>query len=219
MKFIQSSDWHSAISVIQDRLKEELAASKKVLWLVSGGSNIAACTTVMRGLPQNMTKSLTVMLADERYGTVDHPDSNATQLQAAGFDPQFATIIQVLIPNTSFEATRDRYDRLARQAFVDNDIVMGQLGIGTDGHIAGILPNSDAVKSPDFVAAYSIPPYQRLTLTHHALKRVSVCYVLAFGDSKKPALELLATKLVPYAEQPAQILKELPEAYVFNDQL
>lgn len=217
MQFIKSADWHPAIAVIQKRLKQELGAGKQVLWLVSGGSNVAASVTIMKGLAAPLTANLTILLVDERYGVVGHPDSNGSQLLAAGFDHKRATLLPVLVPNTSFATTRDRYETLVRQTFTDNDIIIGQFGIGTDGHIAGILPDSAAAHSPHLVAAYPSQPYQRLTLTHHALKRISVAYALAFGADKLPALELLSAKLIPYSEQPAQILKELPEAYVFND--
>lgn len=217
MRFIKTSDWHPAIVVLQQRLEQELAAGKKVLWLVSGGSNIKASVTLMQNLDDALAVKLTILLVDERYGSVGHDDSNGSQLLAAGFNPKQATVLPVLLPNTSFSATRDRYEEIAKQAFVDNDIVIAQLGIGADGHIAGILPYSEAVESPDFVAAYISQPFQRLTLTHHALKRISAAYVFAYGPDKELALDLLSSKMISYSEQPSQILKELPEAYVFND--
>ena len=217
MKFIHTTDWHPAIAVLQSRLELELKANKKVLWLISGGSNLAASVYLMQNLDDSLTPNLTIMPVDERYGVVGHADSNEAQLLAAGFDAKQATVIQVLQPETSFAATAERFDKLARQAFSDNDLVIAQLGMGADGHIAGILPHSAAVTSPDFVAAYASQPYQRLTLTHHALKRLSVAYVLAFGPDKQVALDLLTAKMVPYSQQPAQMLKELPEAYVFSD--
>lgn len=219
MQIIKTSDWHPAIKVVGDRLDSELRAGHKVLWLVSGGSNIFSCASIMQQLDPEVTKSLTVMLMDERYGKVGHEDSNDAQLAKAGFDPKQALYHQILQENTSFEATRDRFDHLTRQAFTDNEIIIGLFGLGTDGHTAGILPYSAAVDSPDLVAAYDSDPHQRLTMTHHALKRISAAYVLAYGTDKKTPLEILSTKLIPYAEQPIQIIKELPEAYVFNDQI
>ena len=219
MQFIQSSDWHPAIMVLQKRLQQELANGRKVLWLLSGGSNVQASVTIMNALAPSDSRTLTMMLADERYGAVGHEESNATKLLAAGFDTKEGTLLPILMPNTSFSATRDRYDSLARQAFSESDIVIAQFGIGPDGHIAGILPHSEAVTSPEFVCAYAAEPFQRLTLTHHALKRVSAAYVLAFGQDKREALAMLNTKMVSYSDQPSQILKELPEAYVFNDHI
>lgn len=217
MKIIHASDWHPAIAVLQQRLEQELTAGKRVLWLVSGGSNIAASVHLMQNLDDQLTKNLTIMPVDERYGSVGHADSNEAQLMAAGFDKKQAHVIHILQPDSSFQATADRFDKLARQAFSNNDIIIAQLGMGADGHIAGILPHSAAVTSPDLVAAYASQPYQRLTLTHHALKRLSAAYVLAFGPDKQAALDQLTAKMVPYSDQPAQILKELPEAYVFTD--
>ena len=217
MNFIHASDWHPAIAVLHARLEQELKAGKSVLWLVSGGSNITASVHLMQNLPDDTTAKLTIMAVDERYGSVGHSDSNESQLLAAGFDAKQATLIQILQPDTSFKATAERFEIIARQAFSENEIIIAQLGMGADGHIAGILPHSDAVSSPEFVAAYVSGPYQRLTLTQHALKRLSAAYVLAFGADKQPALEQLTSKLVPYADQPAQLLKELPEAYVFSD--
>ena len=219
MKFILTADWHPGIKALTDRLKIELTSGQHVLWLLSGGSNVIASVTVMQALPAEITANLTIILGDERYGVVGHSDSNEYQLQAAGFDIKNATFLQVLRPNSSFEVTRSSYERLIEQAIAKASIVIGQFGIGTDGHIAGILPRSPAVASTDYVCAYASTPYQRLTLTDHALKHVSAAYVLAYGTDKKTALELLSEKLIPYAEQPAQILKELPEAYVFNDQI
>ena len=219
MQLLLTSDWHPAIHILQMRIQQELDAGRRVLWLVSGGSNTIASVTIMQGLRPDTTKNLTIMLADERYGAVGHADSNGAQLLAAGFHAGQATLLSILTPNTSFEATRDHYEALAIKAFSNCDIVVGQFGMGSDGHIAGILPRSTAASSTAFVAAYASHPYQRLTLTFRALKRVSVGYVLAYGADKKPALELLDSKLIPYTEQPAQIVKEMPEAYVFNDQI
>lgn len=219
MNFIKTSDWHPAALVLKDRLIMELAAGRKVLWLVSGGSNVFASALIMQGLDLKLTENLSILLVDERYGSVGHAESNDFKLTTAGFDQKSATRLMILKNNTSFDATRDYYDEIARTAFTDADIVIAQLGIGPDGHIAGILPHSPATASADFVAAYVAGNYQRLTLTHHALKRIAAGYVLAYGEDKLEALEQLSNHMVPYADQPAQILKELPEAYVFSDQI
>ena len=219
MKYIYASDWHPAIAVLQERLEQELITGKRVLWLVSGGSNIAGSVYLIHDLEPQLTANLTIMPVDERYGLVGHPDSNGAQLMAAGFERQQATLIEILQPNMSFEATANHFENLARQAFAQSDIIIAQLGIGADGHIAGILPHTSALTDPAFVSGYASQPYQRLTLTQHALKRISAAYVLAFGADKQSTLEQLSTKMVPYADQPAQILKELPEAYVFSDQI
>ena len=52
----------------------------------------------------------------------------------------------------------------------------------------------------------------------HLMMLNFAAYVFAFGADKKPALENLLTN-IDLIVQPAQILKSLPEAYVYNDQV
>jgi 6-phosphogluconolactonase/glucosamine-6-phosphate isomerase/deaminase len=93
------------------------------------------------------------MLSDERYGPVGHPDSNAAALDLAGFAPMQANVIPILVAGLDLAATRENYQAAALAAFQKAEIVIGQFGIGSDGHIAGILPNSPATDTVDFVAA------------------------------------------------------------------
>ncbi|MEO8105132.1 MAG: 6-phosphogluconolactonase [Candidatus Saccharibacteria bacterium] len=219
MQFIKTTDNELGSNSLYQRLAEHLERGNKVLWLVSGGSNIDLSVAIMQRLSPSLTANLSILLADERFGPVGHPDSNATQLLAAGFNHKQATILPILLGVSTLDDSIRRYEDLARQAFSEADYVIGQFGIGSDGHIAGILPGSPAVSSRDFVAAYQSNPYTRLTLTARALKRISVAFVFAYGDDKREALEKLRDSTLSYDAQPSQILKELPEAYVYNNQL
>ena len=219
MRFIKTTDPELGVDSLSQRLTEHLISGEKVLWLVSGGSNVPLSVAIMQGLSPSLTVNLSILLTDERFGPTGHVDSNATQLLEAGFNHKQATILPVLVGVPSLADSIARYESTARQALSTADYVIGQFGIGSDGHIAGILPNSPAVDAADFVAAYQSDPFLRLTLTAHALKRLSVAFVFAYGAAKHQALEQLRDSTMSYAEQPAQILKELPEAYVYNDQI
>lgn len=209
-----------AIQALRERLISELRDNRIVLWLVSGGSNIEASVAIMRGIPKELSSRLTVMLVDERYGPVDHPDSNWHQLEAADFQGKQARLIPVLQAGETLLETTERYNQQLQQAFDEADVVIAQLGIGADGHIAGILPHSDAVSdTTDFVVAYQSDPYQRITMTFAALRQVDSAYVLAYGDEKLQPLTDLQNDALSLAEHPAQILKEISEVYVYNDQV
>jgi 6-phosphogluconolactonase/glucosamine-6-phosphate isomerase/deaminase len=54
-------------------------------------------------------------------------------------------------------------------------------------------------------------------LTFPALRHITAAYAFAFGNTKQQALSTLKDRSVPPREQPAQILKQLPEAYVYSD--
>lgn len=203
---------------LTNSLARELANGRHVLWLISGGSNIGLVVDVMKQLPSDNQHLLSVMLADERYGEVGHPDSNFQQLLNAGFNPGEAQVIEILQPGLSFFDTEQRFKSLANEHFDQADVIIAQLGIGGDGHIAGILPHSPAAREEiELVKAYESQPYKRLSLTFPALRRVNLAYVFAFGESKLGALTNLRHKQLSLNDQPSQILKQINEAYVYND--
>jgi 6-phosphogluconolactonase/glucosamine-6-phosphate isomerase/deaminase len=220
MQYILTSDNAAAISDLQARLIAELTADKKVLWLVSGGSNIDASVTIMANIEPALQSTLIIMLSDERYGPVGHPDSNFQQLQDKGFSVSGATLIPTLQPGLSLDETATAYAAIIQEQFSAAEIIISQLGIGADGHIAGILPESPAASSPDaLVIGYQSNPFERITCTFRALQAIDANYSLVYGADKQDALTRLQQNEVALVEQPSQILKQLPEAYVYNDQV
>jgi 6-phosphogluconolactonase/glucosamine-6-phosphate isomerase/deaminase len=219
MQFIQAKDWDTGTQALTERLTRELKKKQRVLWLVGGGSNISVSVKVMAALPNEQTKDLAIFMTDERYGEIDHVDSNAKQLYDAGFHTKQAIFVPMLAPGFSLNETRERYAQAIKLAMEHADVIIAQFGIGPDGHIAGILPHSEGVEAHGWVCAYEAPHYMRVTLTFDALRHITAAYVFARGDEKKPALELLRDHNLTLIEEPAQILKDLPEAYIYNDQI
>ncbi|HWT55609.1 MAG TPA: 6-phosphogluconolactonase [Candidatus Microsaccharimonas sp.] len=219
MEFIRTTGWERGIKDLTARLTRELKADKKVLWLIGGGSNIEASVKVMAALPEEETKNLSIFMTDERYGDVGHIHSNSKQLVEADFQPKEAIFVPMLQPGFSMDETQERYGQALERAIDHADIVIAQSGIGADGHIAGILPHSPAVHATGWVTGYQAPNYLRMTMTFDALRRIDAAYYMAFGEDKRAALTRLRNEAVPLEEQPSQILKELSEAYVYNDQI
>lgn len=219
MQFIHTAGWQPGIEALGNRLLKEIKAHQRVLWLVPGGSNITAAAEIMAGLPDELTERLAILLTDERYGLPGHKDSNYKQLHDAGFDRKQAVFMPVIVEGLSLAETVQHYEELVGRALGHAEVVIGQFGIGADGHIAGILPRSPASTAGSLVSGYESPPYQRITLTFEALTQLDAAYAFVFGKDKQPALERLQTTALSLQEQPSQILKHLPEAYVYNDQL
>ncbi len=219
MKFVRVTELADGVAPLRDRLARDLSGGKHVLWLVPGGSNIPLTVAVMAQLPDTLTAGLTIMLTDERYGAVGHPDSNVHQLNEAGFLPKQAVVIPVLRAGLSLKETCKHYAADFTDATSRADTIIGQFGMGSDGHIAGILPGSPAVSSADLTAGYEAPGFTRITLTPKALSQLVAAYVFVFGDSKHQALDTLQSGALSLEAQPAQILKQLPEAYIYNDHI
>ncbi len=219
MRYVQTAGWEKGITDLTERLVRELKAGHQVLWLISGGSNIPASTKVIAGIDDQLTQKLTITLVDERFGPVGHSDSNWTKLVQAGFNGKSARLVPTLLPMLDRVATVRRQQEFLIQAFRDSAVVIAQLGIGEDCHIAGILPNSSAAQSDELYLSYDSPPLVRLTTTFNGLKHLTAAYVFAFGGSKREAVESLKKSDVDPIKQPAQFLKTLAEVHLYSDQI
>lgn len=218
MVFIKATDSRLGIQSLTTRLTDCLNSNnnKKVLWIVSGGSNINITVEVIKNIKDELTSNLIIILGDERYGPLNHRSSNAKQLYDAGFKSKQANFIPVLYDNLNLDETIKRYEMNLRESFLQADTVIGQFGIGQDGHLAGILPHSSATSSNKLIASYQTNDYRRLTIASQAFKKIKVAYTFALGSDKEKTIDQLHDLLLPFNDQPAQILKALPEAYIYN---
>ncbi|HSW85026.1 MAG TPA: 6-phosphogluconolactonase [Candidatus Saccharimonadales bacterium] len=219
MKFIRTAGWDDGVADLTERLVRELAKNKRVLWIISGGSNIPVSVQIMDNISSKLSRYLTILPGDERYGHVGHKDSNWAQLLNAGFNLKKAAGLSVLNKGMDFAHTLENYRQLVKKSYKDNQVIIAQLGIGEDGHISGILPNSPAsMATKELVVGYKDKFFTRLTLTFAGLQQISVAYAFAFGSVKNQALTTLQNSSLAPNIQPAQILKKLPEAYAYSDQ-
>jgi len=218
IEYIADEDRKAGERRLGEKLGGLLGAGKRVLWLVSGGSNIEAAVRVMDGLAESKLEKLTVMLMDERYGAVGHADSNWAQLLEAGLKARRARTVPVLTEGAGIGETTNKFAASAEQEFQQAEVVIGQFGMGADGHTAGILPHSPATTAGRVWAThYDGGRYQRVTLTPFALEHVGMAYLLAYGASKQAQLQALRARELPLSEQPVQVLKNISKLYIFNE--
>lgn len=182
---------------------------------------------------------LTITLIDERYGPVGHADSNWQQLADKGFFaaverlsnllpnlPLRVELLPVLVDGRDFASTAAIFAEKIKKIFAAGDYTVAQLGMGVDGHIAGILPHLPAttvqMASENLVCHYENQsrPHQRITLSFEALKKMNKAYLFAFGQAKLPWIEKLK-ELNEKAESgevsdfPAAIIHAMPDVSVY----
>lgn len=218
MQFLREPAANGA-QALTHSLTKALQLHEHVLWLVCGGSSITIASEVMQALPDELTSKLVIMLTDERYGSVGHKDSNYLQLQEVGFDPKQATFIPTLSNSLDLLDTAAEFGQRFTREADKADLTIAMFGIGSDGHIAGILPGSMAVTENAAACGYDAGTFQRITLTFPSLMRIQIAYAFVYGAEKQQALSRLRHQDIPTSEQPSQILKSIPEAYVYNDQV
>ncbi len=220
MNFVYSTDPSQGISDLGAKITELLNTNKKVLWLLAGGSNIPIAVDVMKRVRANISSDklsyLTLALSDERYGQVGHADSNWQQLTETDFDFSGIKALSI-IHGESLEKTISDYAAAIEPVLKSTDYIISQFGLGSDGHIAGILPRSPATHASGLVTGYVAQPFTRISLTFDVLRQIDVAYGFVFGAAKGEALHTLDDEILSVVEQPAQILREIPEVYIYQD--
>jgi 6-phosphogluconolactonase len=221
MQFITVPDHKKGTQALAEKVIFFLNKGNKVLWLVPGGSNIPIMAEAMNIIRSTVLAALlgnlTITLTDERYGPVGHPDSNWKQLQDTGVNLTSVKAYPIL-DGSSLAETVVRFGETIRKILAYTDVIVGQFGMGADGHIAGILPHSPAVVEETLLTAgYESKPFTRISLTFPVLRRINVAYMFVSNATKKTAIDRLHENNVSLDEEPAQILKEIPEVYVYVD--
>lgn len=208
-----------AASFVASSILNQLKLGKHVLLFLAGGSSIdvgVKIAELLRKSPnENLIKNLTITLTDERYGPLDHVDSNWHQLTEKGFSLSQAKLIPVLTGDTQ-NTTTEKFNMVLHEEFKVVGYKIGLFGIGADGHTAGILPESDAISSRDLVFGYDTPLFSRITITPKTIEKLDEAVVWAQGKSKWGVIENLE-KDVSIIKQPAQILKKVPLLTIFTD--
>jgi 6-phosphogluconolactonase/glucosamine-6-phosphate isomerase/deaminase len=208
-------------------------AGTDILLLLSGGSALALAAHID---PALLSPQVTLTMLDERYTTDPH-HSNFAQLTALPLGDILSTHAVSYIdtrpqPGESLDDTERRLDLAFKHWHITHHTgtVIATMGIGDDGHIAGVLPfpedptlfTSLFLSEHRCVRGYQTTPdknphTKRLTTTLSYLKKhVAHAVVYAVGESKRTALKALGGD-APIAQIPARILGVLPEVQVYTD--
>jgi len=201
---------------LADCIESELKKGRTVLWLLSGGSAIQLAVETRKHITFSL-ENLSVTLIDERFGPTGHKDSNWQQLIDAGFDMTRITAIPILQGKDFYDTLSDYGQRLT-DALKAHNYILGLYGMGSDGHIAGILPGSLTYANPGPVYGYQGPDYQRLSSTFEILPLLDQGVLYACGESKREQLIKFLHQDTDPMQQPVQYLKNVKQLTVITDQ-
>lgn len=211
-------DYDEAVEQVARYISSPLVAGQRVTWFTSGGSNIMIQKDIMDVVAteaKDHVRLLTIAPVDERYGLKDHEDSNYRAMKQVGFQPGAAQWIDVLDKDADFATTTNMYKDVVEEA-VQADVTIATLGLGADGHTAGILPRSSALDADDTVVGYQAN-FQRMTLTPKALINIDHAFLIAYGASKLGAVNELKENKQTLANMPAKIIYDMKQVTVLSD--
>ncbi len=199
-------------------LREHLNKGERILWLLSGGSNLEVAVIVSKSkrLKNIDLSNLYISITDERYGPIGHKKENWRQLLDAGFDMPGANLYRPLI-GKDIKTTTTAYNDWLESQFKTADYKLGIFGMGTDGHTAGIKPQSEATESVDFATSYVSNDFERITVSFFAIEQLDEAVIQVSGENKKSIVGDFIYNKFPIDRQPIQILKKIPLLTLYTD--
>jgi 6-phosphogluconolactonase/glucosamine-6-phosphate isomerase/deaminase len=198
------------------QLVTHLEAGEMVVWLLSGGSAIEVATNVRSRLDGYDLSGLFISLVDERFGPIGHPHENWQLLLDAGFDMSGISWYRPLQGKELLETTED-YESWLQSHVIAADYSIGLFGIGSDGHTAGIKPDTVSVVAPGWAVGYTGPDFERVTMTPYAIEQLDEAVIQVFGSDKAATIHQLLYDDVQLTDQPAQVLKQVKKSTLFTD--
>ena len=153
---------------------------------------------------------------DERYVPINDPDSNYRMVREALFDHVPILAGNVHRMPTEFiqpEAAAQDYEKALRDfwpASLPNfDLI--QLGLGPDGHILSLFPNSPLLQEDRLLVAVVTdspkPPPTRITLTLPVINHAAQIHFFVTGAEKAEALRATLEGALDLQEFPAQAVQ------------
>lgn len=190
-------------------LIQGLELAKEILYKVvdldtalflSGGSTPRPLYEILA--KEEKLKPGAVALVDERFGKPFHSNSNEKMIQETGLPSYFSEngtlYYPILQKGNDRKTTASKYSAVVASLFTDFSSRVAVLGIGSDGHTAGLPAEASAkmgiakkVNKKSLVVEYNDTEGiygERVTLTFKALSRMDILLVLVFGEKKKEAL-------------------------------
>ena len=225
----------NAKHALSESLSQELLSLKEeevpTLLLFSGGSALGVLDLLDPECPGDY---LTVSPLDERYDPSGHDSNFAAFTGTDFFRVAQASGVHFIDTRVHSEQSRDDlaldFDRALGEwrAEHPDGRVFAILGMGPDGHTAGIFPMED---ESDFrtlflgerlAAGYLGPEYaicpERVTVTASFLARdIDRIFVFFSGEEKRAAWERITEGETPLHTLPAGIFRRLPDVEIFTD--
>lgn len=226
--------WDTSSERLIEIIKQN--SSKKILLLLSGGSVVGMYGNLVRWIKDKKIRDKFAMgQVDERFkpngewkmeNARMNIDINANAIWKTGLwevceerkIPYF-TITQ----EGTFEESARMYNARMHECMNEYTFKMAILGIGEDGHTAGLLPGyAKGWDKERWIVGYknsSVYP-QRITITPKAIRLLDYALVAAVGGEKKWAIEKIVKDIrdANIDRTPGLLLRGIQNVDLFTDQ-
>ncbi len=203
------------IRSIKETVQTAHDADNRVLLLLPGGSASQAIEPLFRAL-RPYQHSLTITLSDERYVPIEDNHSNWQAVSRSAHLLPEASFVPVLSGGTR------QQDSQVFSAFLEHQhqsgaTIIALLGIGEDGHIAGIKPGSPACHSDNAASDYEAADFERITISGAFFSSLDHAFVYTKGAAKAAVLEQFNSLAQPADTFPIEFLRTTKHYEVYLD--
>lgn len=211
-----------AVTAAKAYLVKQLSASDgHILLLLSGGSSLNPVREAFKELDDDTLARIDIAQIDGRYVDIGAESSNWRQIKEALGSKldKVDTKLSLLNTGDTPEDIAIAYEMELTALLGSDDTVIGVYGIGTDGHVAGMLPTRHPEEFTRFLDGRLVVDYQahdftRMTTTHALMTKLDEAIVFACGPAKVAAVEKINEDL-PSHKHPAQLLKDVQRVTIF----
>ena len=200
-----------------------------VVCLLSGGSALDIVPYITQA---DKHECRTIFMMGDERGSRDPEINNSLQLIHRHPDSTVAKNLILTVPNEG-EKLKNFTSRISETFSTEisklkNIKIIQVLGVGLDGHTAGIFP----LPKDQFAQIYNQPELDIVPVYLEGLKidsrasftpswiltKADELIVYAVGIAKKPILESLVSESMEIHERPAELLKQHPRTKLYTDQ-
>jgi len=196
------------------------AVKKRAVIGVTGGADVEEIlgNLAHRKLPW---ERMHLFLLEDLLPASGHPDNTGRRITAQLVSPEQREAFH------PFRGDSGNLGRASRQYMEELERCGGNFdlivaGCGEDGRIASLFPNHHSVENRDngFLVMEDAPevPLRRMTASSELVRQADTGILLAFGPSRRPALDNFFNTYLTDLECPAKLVTRLNRYYLLTDQ-
>lgn len=179
-------DWiERASDKITAAILDSLSRKGQCILMLTGGNTAESLYSFWAKHSVLPKSGIRFLFGDERCVPPDHPDSNYGMVMRTLFEPRWE--VAPVIDRMEGESIDREGAAKSYESILPDDIDVLLLGLGTDGHVASLFPNSDSLRIRDSSVLSVVGPNmpkERLTVGVSVILRAKSTFVLALGEEK-----------------------------------
>ncbi|HQZ38579.1 MAG TPA: 6-phosphogluconolactonase [Vicinamibacterales bacterium] len=201
---------------------ERLVQADTLSCALTGGPAGMIVLGALRSARPDWTR-VSLYWAEERAVPPEHPGSSfglAYRMLLAPLDRPGPRVFPMPAAQPDLERAAEDYDGLLEHELGGGPLDLAILGVGEDGHVAGLFPRHPALAATTRVVAVSDaprPPVRRLTLSLAYLAGSARLWFVAVGERKRSLVQAAVRRAggdTPFE----RLVREAADVTIFTDQ-